>query len=74
MSHRSWTTADECDWLDRIGQASPHTRGYPVAPLLRNVLAGAERRQRWDDLDRQQIIDHAQRLLLQAVLEEDCHD
>lgn len=72
MTDTAWTTADECAWLDRIGQTYCHTQGMPAAPLLRHYLAGAARRQRWDNLDPEKIIDHAQRRLLQAELEEAC--
>ena len=58
MSH-DWTTADECLWLNTIGQAHEQTRTLAASDLLARYLEGARRRRDWGALDRQKVLRHA---------------
>jgi hypothetical protein len=59
----SWTTADECLWLDTIGRTYEKTRKMDEAVLLARYLESAARRRSWGQLDRQKVLRHAARRL-----------
>jgi len=54
-----WTTADECLWLDKIGQVSEQTCDMDEATLLERYLDSAARRRNWGIIDRQEVLRYA---------------
>ena len=59
MNSQDWRTADECLWLDTIGQTYDKTRDMDEATLLARYLESAARRRNWGQLDRQKVLRHA---------------
>jgi len=55
----SWTTADECLWLDNIGRVHERTRELDEGMLLARYLEAAARRRNWGHLNRQMVLRHA---------------
>lgn len=73
-SRRDWTTADECEWLDRLGRAErinvrPSFAGEarPVKTrkeLLAMYVKNIRNRYDWGQMDREVCLRHAQASLV----------
>jgi hypothetical protein len=73
-SRRDWTTADECDWLNRIGDtiSDMRTRGsfageliprLSKRQLLESYVRNFPNRAKWGDINAETALEHARGLL-----------
>lgn len=67
MQNSSWTTKNEMEWLDNIGRSSQSTSTSRAVDLLRSYVERADRRIRWNEIDKIACVEHAKRLI--AALE-----
>lgn len=55
-SHRAWSAVDERKYIQNIGTHSVHTRDEPRKKMLQLYFNAMQRRAKWDDLDRTEIM------------------
>lgn len=64
----AWTTIREQVFIDRLGGYSVSGARAGRRALLQGYVQSLLQRERWDGLDRDVIVRHAQRALLEATL------
>lgn len=62
-SLKAWSTFRELEYLQSIGRHHCETAGMSRIELLKNYQIGALRRTRWDDINREIVLDEVDRLI-----------
>lgn len=66
-----WTTAAELQYLENIGITHQFTKTIPRMELLKRYLEGANRRVNWGDVNKNDVLKAAHRMLTKAALEKE---
>ena len=63
MATTAWTTEDELEYLDTIGENSKTCCMHTRKEMLQKYLNGFRQRRVWDDIDRKQVLTELVKML-----------
>jgi hypothetical protein len=66
-NQNQWTTGNEITFIRNLGRHALTKSGMNRADLLRGYLVGARQRDRWDGIDREQVLGFASECLRQEM-------
>lgn len=64
---RNWTTENEKEWLNNIGQHNKNRNNLTVSHALQLYLEASKKRVNWASIDREKAVAYAESLLAREL-------